>query len=56
LFAKLITSQHVACHAKWITIQSKDMHLVRDLIFTFDPENALGHAHPEQIAEWGRMQ
>ena len=29
---------------------------MRDLIFTFDPENALGHAHPERIAEWGRMQ
>ena len=32
------------------------MHLVRDLIFTFDPENALGHAHPERLAEWGHMQ
>jgi len=32
------------------------MRLVRDLIFTFDPENALGHAQPERIVEWSRMQ
>ena len=32
------------------------MHLVRDIIFTFDPENLLGHAHPERIAELQRMQ
>jgi hypothetical protein len=56
LFAKLITSQRVACHAKRITIQPKDMRLVRDLIFTFDPENALGQAQPERIVEWSRMQ
>ena len=29
---------------------------MRDIIFTFDPENLLGHAHPERIAELQRMQ
>ena len=55
MFAKLITSQHVACHAKRITIQPENMHLVRELIFTFDSENALGHAQPERIAEWSHI-
>jgi hypothetical protein len=46
----------VATHCKRITIKPGDMHLVRDIIYTFDPENLLGHAHPERIAELQRLQ
>src|SRR5579859_430608 len=45
-----------ATHCQCITIQPRDMHLVRDIIFTFDPENLLGHAHPERIEELQRLQ
>ena len=51
-----MNSQHLAIHAKRVTINEKDTELLRDMIFTIDPTNGLGQASNERVVTRKKIQ